>query len=89
MARFLVLTTFTSQEARATHRTAHREHLHRLVDEGTLLMAGPFSDDSGGIQIFEADDESAVQAFMDMDPFTTEGVFTMIEICPWTLVAGN
>jgi uncharacterized protein YciI len=44
MARFLVLTTFTSQDARLAHRAKHREHLNAQVGAGKLLMAAdPFS----------------------------------------------
>jgi uncharacterized protein YciI len=78
MARFLVLTTFTSQDLRIAHRPAHREHLQGLVASGHLLMAGPFDDQSGGIQIFEAEDFAEV-----------EGVFATTEIRPWTVVAGS
>lgn len=88
MARFLVLTTFTSQEARNAHRSAHRGHLHRLVDDGKILMAGPFADESGGVIIFEAKDEGEVRELMAQDPFTTGDVFATTEIRPWILVAG-
>lgn len=89
MARFLVLTTFTSAEKRMAHRAEHRVYLNQLVDEGKLLMAGPFEDESGGIIIFEAGDQDEVQAMMDKDPFTINGVFATTEIRPWLLVAGS
>jgi uncharacterized protein YciI len=89
MARFLVLTTFTSQEGRLQHRTAHRAHLARLADAGTLLMAGPFADESGGMIVFEADDETTVQSIMHADPFSVEGVFASVDIKPVTVVAGS
>ncbi len=89
MSRFLVLTTFTSREARMAHRPAHREYLHQLVESGKLLMGGPFADESGGLLIFEAESEVEVQALIDADPFTTGSVFATIEIRPWTLVAGQ
>nr|MBA3380222.1 hypothetical protein [Chloroflexia bacterium] len=54
-----------------------------------LLMAGPFADESGGLIIFEAEDEAEVGEIMANDPFTTEGVFATTEIRPWTLVAGQ
>lgn len=89
MARFLVLTTFTSAEARTAHRPAHREYLNEMVTHGKLLMAGPFADESGGLIIFEANDEAEVYAIMAKDPFTTGGVFATTEIRPWNLVAGQ
>jgi uncharacterized protein YciI len=52
-------------------------------------MAGPFDDQSGGIQIFEAADVAEVEALMARDPFTIEGVFATTEIRPWTVVAGS
>jgi uncharacterized protein len=89
MARFLVLTTFSSAEKRMQHRAEHRAYLNRLVDEGSLLMAGPFADERGGLIVFEAEDEAAVRRLMADDPFTIEGVFATTEIRPWTLVAGS
>ena len=89
MARFLVLTTFTSHESRMAHRAEHRVHLNALVDQEKLLMAGPFEDESGGLIIFEAESEDEVRDLMNKDPFTIEGVFATTEIRPWTLVAGR
>lgn len=88
MARFLVLTTFASAEKRMAHRAEHRVYLNRLADEGALLMAGPFTDERGGLIVFEAADEAEVQQLMANDPFTINGVFATTEIRPWILVAG-
>lgn len=89
MARFLVLTTFTSAEKRMAHRAEHRLYLNQLVEQGSLLMAGPFADERGGLIVFEAEDEATVQDLMANDPFTSNGVFATTEIRPWTLVAGS
>jgi len=88
MAQFVVLTTFSSQDLRTKHRPEHRVHLNRLVDQGALLLAGPFEDEaSGGLMIFEAESAEAVKAMVDADPFTTEGVFATTTIRPFTKVA--
>ena len=89
MARFLVLTTFTSHEARMEYRAVHREYLYALVDQGKILMAGPYEDESGGLIIFEAESEQEVRDLVANDPFTTGGVFATTEIRPWKLVAGR
>jgi uncharacterized protein YciI len=89
MAKFLVLTTFTSQEKRSAHRAEHRVHLNNLVDQGKLIFAGPFDDESGGLIIFEAVSEKEVREMMDEDPFSREGVFDTVEIKGWTQVAGR
>jgi uncharacterized protein YciI len=88
MAKFVVLTTFASQDLRAQHRPAHRDHLKMLVDQGALTLAGPFEDEaSGGLMVFEAESAEAVKAMVDADPFATEGVFATITIRPFTQVA--
>ncbi len=89
MARFLVLTAFTSQEARVAHRAAHREYLHAQVGAGTLLMAGPFVDESGGMIVFEAQDRAAIDEIMAADPFSTNDVFATVDIQEVTVVAGS
>lgn len=89
MARFLVLTTFTSQEARQAHRAPHRKHLNAQAEAGKLIMAGPFADESGGMIIFDADSEDEVREIMAADPFSTENVFATVEIKPVTIVAGS
>ena len=88
VAKFVVLTTFASQELRAQHRTEHRAYLKSLVDQGTLLLAGPFEDEeSGGFLVFESDSAATVQSLMDADPFSTGGAFATIRVRPFTQVA--
>jgi uncharacterized protein YciI len=87
MAKFLVLTTFTSQEKRLAHRAEHRVYLHQQAEAGKLLMAGPFEDESGGLIIFEAGSEAEVRDIMNADPFTTKGVFATTDIKPFLQVA--
>lgn len=89
MARFLILTTFSSHEARLEHRPAHREYLHQLVADGVLISAGPFADETGGLMIIEAETEDAVREALAKDPFTINGVFATTDIREWTLVAGR
>ncbi len=89
MARFLVTTTFASAEKRMEHRAEHRVYLNQLVSEGKLLMAGPYTDETGGVIVFEAVDRAEVESMMANDPFTTNGVFATTDIREWILVAGS
>lgn len=89
MARFLVLTTFTSHEARMQHRAEHRVYLNQMVADGILVSAGPFADETGGLMILEAVNEEAVRDALAHDPFTTNGVFATTEIREWLVVAGQ
>jgi uncharacterized protein YciI len=47
---------FDGDERRLAARPAHRERLARLRAGGTLLMAGPWADDSGALLIFRTDE---------------------------------
>jgi uncharacterized protein YciI len=63
----------------------HFERLKRLLDEGTLIMAGPtLGEHNTGIAIFEAPDEEAARRIMDEDPVFTGG-FARGELRPFQL----
>jgi len=68
----------------------HFGYLKRLLEEGTLLLAGPCLDASMGIAVLEADSLEAAQAILARDPAVTGGVFTG-EIRPYrvSLMAGR
>lgn len=62
----------------------HGRYLLDLYARGTMKMAGPFTDNSGGAVVLEAADEAAVEAIVAADP----GVVTEVlvpEIHPWEL----
>ncbi|MEE9416442.1 MAG: YciI family protein [Acidimicrobiales bacterium] len=77
--------SFMSTDERMAARPAHRKNLERWHREGTLLAAGPWSDDSGALLIFRAD-ESEVEKLMTGDSyFATRGV-TVTSIREWSPV---
>ena len=52
----------------------HFERLKRLLEEGTLILAGPtLGPINTGIGIFEAPDEAAAQRILDEDPVVAGG----------------
>jgi uncharacterized protein YciI len=54
----------------------HFNYLKSLMDEGTVLLAGPSTDPPyTGIVIFQAADRRAAQAIVDGDPAVRAGVF--------------
>lgn len=54
----------------------HGAHLERGAAAGIVLVAGRSQDWSGpAIVILEAEDEAAAQAFVEADPFVSEGLF--------------
>ena len=52
----------------------HFAYLQRLLDEGTLVLAGPALDPLFGIAVFEAEDEDAARAIMEADPAIRSGL---------------
>lgn len=72
-------------------RPAHLAHLRRLVDAGTLVASGPWGPDDarGGLLIFRADTQVAVQTIVDRDPFTAQGVVATSEIREWVPLLGS
>ena len=53
----------------------HFERLERLLEEGTLIMAGPtLGPVNTGVAVIEAPDEDAARRLMEEDPAITSGV---------------
>jgi uncharacterized protein len=77
------------KEKIARVRPAHRLHLTKLLTAGQLLAAGPITDDSGALIVYNAADEVELSSFITTDPFHTEGIFQSWQIKPWKVVFGN
>ncbi|WP_020669338.1 YciI family protein [Amycolatopsis nigrescens] len=72
MAWYLVEIRYV-QEKLAEVRPRHREFLNRLAAEGVVAVAGPLGDNSGGISLYRAENEAALQELIDQDPYHLEG----------------
>ena len=73
----------------AKARPAHRQYLTGLVEQGRLVISGPFADDAGGLLVYEAESPEQVEAMVREDPFAKQGVFLSWEIRPWNVVFIN
>lgn len=73
----------------AKTRPSHREYLTGLQSRDKLVISGPFSDDKGGLLVYEADSPEEVDKMVREDPFAIHGVFVSWEIRPWTVVFRN
>ncbi len=61
----------------------HFERLKRMLDEGTLILAGPtLGAVNTGIAVFEAPDEDAARTIMNEDPVIVGG-FARGELRPF------
>jgi uncharacterized protein YciI len=59
---------------------AHAEFIDRLVDQGTIVMAGPYTDSSGTLILLEGVTREQVQAIFADDPFVRNGVFVVEDV---------
>lgn len=54
--------------------SVHAGYLARLLEEGTLILAGPCLDYAYGLVVIEAESEDAARAIMVADPAVSRGV---------------
>lgn len=81
---------------RARVRPAHIERVRALVDEGRLVVAGPFpavdaaepgsAGFTGSLIVAEFESREAAQAWIAADPYVTDGVFDLVEVRPFRQV---
>ena len=70
-------------------RPAHREYLKALLRRGQLAAAGPFTDDSGALIVYEAGSPDEAEALLKGDPFHQNGIFLRWQLRPWNPVLAN
>ncbi len=70
-------------------RPAHRQYLTGLKARGKLAVCGPFTDDSGGLIVYEADTRDEAEKLIQADPFDQNGIFVRYELRPWNPVMAN
>ena len=88
MPKFAVILTYDAAqtERRQEVRPSHREYLRSLADEGKLLHAGPFTDDSGALIVYEAESRADAEGFLANDPFTKNGIVKAWQMNEWNRV---
>ena len=72
---------------RPTVRPAHLENLKPLIDQGRLVIGGPFTDGSGSLMIVDMETEAEAVEFIRNDPYMKQGVFERFEVKPFRKVA--
>lgn len=85
MKNFLILIKYKVPiEVVEEHTPAHREYLKTQYAQNRLLMSGPFAPRTGGVLWAQAPERAEVQAMIDSDPFSTNGVanWEIIEFNP-------
>ncbi len=71
---------------RAQHRAAHLRRIEALNHAGRLMLAGPFSDGTGSLIVFESPSLSQARAWIAEDPYVIYGIFASCEVRPFKQV---
>lgn len=88
--KYAAVIEYTPDKAKIEQvRPAHRKYLTSLLQQGKLAAAGPFTDDSGALIVYEADTPEQADALLKSDPFHNGGVFVRWTIRPWKTVFGK
>ncbi len=54
---------------------SHRTFLARLMDNGKLILGGPYTDGTGGMALLEVKDKDEAEKILAEDPAIASGVF--------------
>jgi uncharacterized protein len=84
--KFAAVFRYENKEKIPEVRPEHREYLGKLHAEGKLHTAGPFTDDSGSLIVYEVETEQEAKEIIENDPFHEAGIFASYAIKPWKQV---
>ncbi len=88
--KFAAIIEYTRDKAKVQEvRPVHRQYLTNLLQTGRLVAAGPFTDDSGALIIYEAESRDAAENLLRGDPFYQNGIFQQFQLRPWNSVMAN
>ena len=63
----------------------HARFMDSLFEAGTVILAGPFADESGSMVILAAENVEAAQTIFQEDPWAREDILIAGEFKEWTL----
>jgi uncharacterized protein YciI len=90
MGYYAVQWTYTEDKAKLdAAREPHVDYLKKLVADGTVAVAGGWTDGSGGLVVFDVAERGELSALLEGDPFTTEGVIVDTQINEWKVALGS
>jgi len=63
----------------------HAAYIDKLVDDGFILMGGPFPDEGGAMLIVNANDEAEIRGMLDKDIWYQRGILELVSIKRWEI----
>ena len=77
-------------ERRAALRDEHLGLARAAAERGALVLGGAFADPPDrALLVWSSDSDDVVRAFVDADPYVSNGLVRSWEIRPWTVVVGS
>ena len=64
----------------------HAAFMDALVDDGFVVLGGPFGDGTRVLHAVAAEDEDAVRARLTADPWHADGHLRIVSVEPWTVL---
>ncbi len=86
MEKFVLWGTYCENaiEKRTPFRQEHLNRLSILKDQGILITLGPTKCSSYVFGVFEATSLDKVKKLLEEDIYWKEGIWTSLEVYPWT-----
>ena len=79
-------------ERRRRTRPTHLESIQPLVDGGNVLVGGAILNDTGdmigSMLLVDFPDRAGLDAWLDADPYVTEGVWRDVDVTPFRTAVG-
>lgn len=63
----------------------HAAFVDQLVDDGVILLGGPFPDEGGAMLVVRAASEGAVADTLRSDPWYVHGILKLVAIKRWEI----
>ena len=89
MPHFIYTYGYNETPLRAERRPDHMAHLAKLEESGSVVLAGPLADLTGGIIVFAADDLATAEALVERDPYTQHEVTKDRQLQEWKITVGS
>jgi uncharacterized protein YciI len=86
MSYFVLEYRYADMDARARVRPDHLAYMRSLLQEGTVVLAGPVGDGSGAMVVLAVDSEEEARRVVRDDPYTAAGVGVDHVLRPWNVV---
>ncbi|MCP2169031.1 YciI family protein [Goodfellowiella coeruleoviolacea] len=78
---------FSPSSRRLAARSAHRQRLVELHEQGVLVQAGPWQDGTGALLVFDTDAQGVADIIAADPYYRTDGV-TVVALRRWQPVVG-